>query len=110
MSMDGFRDEPPPGDLVTAYDLSQIDRYLRLLEAATDPSATWQEAVTILFGLDPAAEPTRARLVYDSHLARARWISSTGYRHMAAIAAEAPGLRIIEAKYCKGSEGGRRAE
>jgi hypothetical protein len=54
---------------------------LRLLDAANE-GAEWREAVRIIFGLDPIDEPDRARLVYDSHLARARWMSQTGYRHL----------------------------
>ena len=52
----------------------------RLLDAAAE-NADWREAVWIIFGIDPAAEPERARMVYDSHLARARWMTETGYRH-----------------------------
>jgi hypothetical protein len=54
---------------------------LRLLDAA-DEGADWREAVRIIFGLDPINEPQRARIVYDSHLARARWMTQTGYRHL----------------------------
>jgi len=53
--------------------------YLRLLDAATD-GADWREVVSVLFGLDPAREPERARRVHDSHLARARWMTTDGYR------------------------------
>jgi hypothetical protein len=38
--------------------------------------------VQIIFGLDPDREPARARSVHDSHLARARWMSRTGYRDL----------------------------
>jgi hypothetical protein len=37
----------------------------------------------ILFGIDPAAEPERARRVHDSHLDRARWMTQHGYRELA---------------------------
>jgi hypothetical protein len=36
----------------------------------------------VLFGIDPDREPGRARHVHDSHLARARWMTHTGYRHL----------------------------
>lgn len=52
---------------------------MRLLDATTD-GADWREAVSILFGLDPENDPERARRVHDTHLARARWMSETGYR------------------------------
>ena len=32
--------------------------------------------------IDPVAEPDRARRSYDSHLARARWISQSGHRQL----------------------------
>jgi hypothetical protein len=38
--------------------------------------------VRVLFGLDPEREPDRAKIVHDSHLARAHWMSETGYRHL----------------------------
>ena len=40
------------------------------------------EAAQILFGIDPALEPDRARRVHDAHLARAKWMAQTGYRHL----------------------------
>jgi hypothetical protein len=38
--------------------------------------------VRLIFGIDPEREPERARLVHDSHLARARWMTEKGYRHL----------------------------
>ncbi len=40
-------------------------------------------AVSILFGIDPAAEPERARRIHDSHLDRAKWMTQHGYRELA---------------------------
>jgi hypothetical protein len=81
MTIDTFEDSPPDGDKLTNYDERHLSTYLRLLDAA-DESADWREAVRIIFGLDPNDEPQRARIVYDSHLARARWMTQTGYRHL----------------------------
>ena len=36
------------------------------------------------FSADPAKEPERARKALESHLARARWMTEVGYRHLAA--------------------------
>ncbi|HHX91732.1 MAG TPA: DUF2285 domain-containing protein, partial [Paracoccus sp.] len=36
----------------------------------------------VLFGIDPVQEPERARQVHDSHLARARWMTQSGYRQL----------------------------
>jgi len=72
-------DDPPESTELTEYDRAHMTLYLRLLDAASD-GADWREAVSVLFGLDPAREPERARRVYDSHLARARWMTKHGYR------------------------------
>ncbi|MFG1303010.1 DUF2285 domain-containing protein [Xanthobacter autotrophicus] len=74
-----FLDEPPESSTLTDYDRTHMKLYLRLLDAATD-GADWREVVSVLFGLDPAREPERARRVHDSHLARARWMTTDGYR------------------------------
>ncbi|MFC0499940.1 DUF2285 domain-containing protein [Asaia krungthepensis] len=79
--IDAFEDTAPSGDDLTDYDRSHIKLYMRLLDAATD-GADWREAVEILFGIDPTREPERARHVHDSHLARARWMTHTGYKHL----------------------------
>jgi hypothetical protein len=76
-----FQDRPPEGDNVTSYDESHLALYIRLLDAAAE-GADWREAVQILFGLDPDQDPDRARRVHDSHLARARWMTKTGYRDL----------------------------
>jgi len=81
MTQTDFMDEPPESLTLTDYDRRQTVTYLRLLDAETD-GADWREAVSILFGLDPDREPYRARRVYDSHLARARWMSEHGYREL----------------------------
>lgn len=81
MTIDTFEDRPPDGDKLTDYDERHLSAYLRLLDAAYE-GADWREAVRIIFGLDPMLEPERARVVYDSHLARARWMTRTGYRHL----------------------------
>jgi hypothetical protein len=79
-----FADSPPAGDRVTDYDLAHLALYLKLLDAHADAAASWEDAVQLLFGIDPAAEPKRARIVHESHLARAQWMTRTGYRQLAA--------------------------
>lgn len=76
-----FLDEPPSGQVLTSYDREHMVLYLRLLDSARD-GADWREAVQILFGLDPESDPQRCRLVHDSHLARAQWMSESGYREL----------------------------
>ena len=76
-----FQDRPPPTERVNAYDEQHLATYVRLL-MAEEEGADWREVVMVLFGLDPAREPGRAKIVHDSHLARARWMTETGYRHL----------------------------
>lgn len=76
-----FEDQPPQLDRVSAYDEKHLASYIRLLDAEAE-GADWREAVAIIFGLDPAKEPGRAKRVHDSHLSRAHWIRDTGYRHL----------------------------
>jgi len=76
-----FKDCPPDSDTLTEYDERHLVTYLRLLDAAGE-GADWREAVAIIFHLDPELELARAKTVYDSHLARARWMTAKGYRHL----------------------------
>lgn len=76
-----FQDRPPLTDRVNAYDERHLVTYIRLLDAEEE-GADWREVVEIIFGLDPTREPERARIVHDSHLARARWMTETGYQHL----------------------------
>lgn len=85
-----FQDHAPDQPALTEYDRQQTGRYFRLLDAAAE-GADWREAVSLLFGIDASIEPKRARLVYDSHLARARWLSAQGYRDVVALGTNTPG-------------------
>lgn len=76
-----FDDLPPLTERVNAYDEQHLAIYLRLL-MAEEEGADWREVVQVIFGLDPQREPDRAKTVHDSHLARARWMTKTGYRHL----------------------------
>lgn len=76
-----FADVAPSGSELTEYDRTHLRLYMRVHDANED-GADWQEAVLIIFGIDPAKEPERAREVHDSHLARARWMIESGYRHL----------------------------
>jgi len=81
MTVTDFQDRPPDADRLTGYDESHLALYIRLLDADAE-GADWREAAMILFGLDADREPVRARTVHDSHLARARWMTTTGYREL----------------------------
>ncbi|WDA39250.1 MULTISPECIES: DNA -binding domain-containing protein [Sphingobium] len=81
MTTPPFEDAPPADDHITAYDERHFVTYLRILDAA-DEGADWREVAAIVFGLDPVAEHDRSRRVYESHLDRARWMTTHGYRHL----------------------------
>jgi hypothetical protein len=76
-----FADEPPLSDQLTDYDYTMLICYLRLLDAAED-DADWHEVARIVFKVDPDQEPGRAKRMYEAHLARARWMTEQGYRHL----------------------------
>jgi hypothetical protein len=76
-----FDDRPPESSHLTSYDERHLASYIRLLDAAEE-GADWREAAQIIFGVDAQKEPTRARTMYDSHLARARWMTQTGYTYL----------------------------
>lgn len=81
MTTPPFEDRTPADDSITAYDERHFVTYLRILDAA-DEEADWREVASIVFGLDADAEPDRARQIHDSHLARARWMTEHGYKHL----------------------------
>jgi len=76
-----FEDRPPLTERLNAYDEQHFVTYMRLLDAAAE-GADWREVVSVVFALDPAREPERAKVIHDSHLARARWMTRTGYRYL----------------------------
>ncbi len=76
-----FEDRAPADDRITAYDECHFVTYLRILDAAAE-GADWSQVAAVVFGLDAATEPDRARQVHDSHLARARWLTEQGYKHL----------------------------
>lgn len=81
MTAPPFETQPPQDEGVTSYDERHLVTYLRLLDAE-DEGADWREAVSIIFGIDPAKEPDRAHAVHENHLARAHWMTRSGYRHL----------------------------
>jgi len=75
-------DEAPASASLTDYDRQHFVTYLRLLDSQEDPTATWEEACRIVLRINPDAEPARARRAYDTHMARAKWMTESGYRHL----------------------------
>ncbi len=71
----------PTAETLTDYDYEHFVVYLRLLDAEA-AGADWRDAARIVLKIDAAKEPMRAHRVYDSHMARARWMTEHGYRHL----------------------------
>lgn len=76
-----FQDQAPVDMAVTAYDRQLFPIYLRLLDAEAE-GADRDEVIERLFGLCSSDDPARANRIYDSHLARAKWMSSQGFREL----------------------------
>jgi len=74
-------DTAPSDEILTGYDEQHLVTYLRMLDAEQD-GADWQEVARIVLRIDPATEPARARHAWESHLARARWMTEKGYRYL----------------------------
>ncbi|WP_188612881.1 DNA -binding domain-containing protein [Chelatococcus reniformis] len=74
-------DEAPTAETLTGYDMEHAVTYLRLLDAEAE-RADWTEVAKIILHIDPALEPGRARRAWESHLARAKWMTEQGYRHL----------------------------
>ncbi|MEH3117262.1 MAG: DUF2285 domain-containing protein [Methylorubrum populi] len=72
-------DLAPAAPEITDYDEAHFVTYMRLLDAEAD-RADWMEVARVVLHRDPAVPTTQA--CWESHLARARWMTHTGYRHL----------------------------
>jgi hypothetical protein len=81
MSNPFVADSAPEDDVLTDYDRQHFGTYLRLLDAESE-GADWTEVARIVLRIDPARETARARRAWETHLARARWMTERGYRHL----------------------------
>ena len=70
-------DVAPNEPALTAYDEQHVVTYIRLLQAEGE-GADWREVARVVLHLDPVREPERARNAYQSHLARAKWVTEQG--------------------------------
>ena len=74
-------DTAPSDGVPTRYDEQHLVTYLRLLDAEAE-GADWREVARIVLHIDPACEADRAQQAWESHLARAHWMTEHGYRHL----------------------------
>jgi Uncharacterized conserved protein (DUF2285) len=72
-------DSAPDVPALTVYDEEHAMSYIRMLAADAD-GADWRDVARIVLHLDPDHDAGRARRAYESHLARAKWITKHGYR------------------------------
>ncbi|WP_247438218.1 DUF2285 domain-containing protein [Bradyrhizobium sp. 139] len=70
-------DVAPNEPALTAYDEQHVVTYVRLLQAESE-GADWMEVARIVLRIDAEREPDRARSAYQSHLARAKWVTEQG--------------------------------
>ena len=70
-------DVAPTDSVLTRYDEQHVVTYARLLQAESE-GADWREVARIVLHIDPEREPDRARNAYQSHLARAKWVTEQG--------------------------------
>lgn len=89
-------DDPPEVAEITAYDRIHFAEYLSLLYAQAE-GLTDAEMARDICGIDPVAEPVRAKRVLAARLARARWFATHGQQ-----------LLLEEGLSAKAPEGHRR--
>lgn len=70
-------DSAPNEPALTAYDEQHVVTYIRLLQAEGE-GADWREVARVVLHMDPEREPDRVRRTYQSHLARAKWMTEQG--------------------------------
>jgi hypothetical protein len=74
-------DSAPSESILMEYDKQRLVTYLRLLDAEAD-GADWREVARVVLHIDAEREPDRAKRAWESHLARARWMTEAGYQHL----------------------------
>jgi hypothetical protein len=67
--------------MLTPYDQEHAIMYIRMLDADAE-GADWREVSRIVLHIDPDQDVQRPRCAFDSHLARAKWMSREGYKHL----------------------------
>jgi len=74
-------DLAPSSPALTVYDEEHVIAHMRMLDADAE-GADWREVSRIVLHTDPEQEPDRARRAFESHFARAKWMTQVGYRHL----------------------------
>ncbi|TIN80685.1 hypothetical protein [Mesorhizobium sp.] len=77
----GLLEEVPWSDSITAYDREHFTIYCQFLDYCAD-NASIEEMAERILGIDPVLEPVRARNAVRSHIDRANWMVTTGYKEL----------------------------
>ncbi|MER9140997.1 DUF2285 domain-containing protein [Mesorhizobium sp. M0830] len=80
-SITPIADEVPWSESLTSYDREHFAIYLRILDACAD-KASEEEMANRILGIDPSIEPVRAKKALRSHIDRANWMVTTGYKEL----------------------------
>ena len=75
---------PTESAVVTAYDRAHFAIYASLLDAVA-AGVDWRQVTATLFGVDAAVDEQAAKQVFDANLARARWMTTDGYRLLSGL-------------------------
>lgn len=62
-------------------DVDHLVTYFRLLDAYEE-GADWREVARIVLNLDAKKDPDQTKRIWKSHLTRAKWMTTNGYRHL----------------------------
>ncbi len=68
-------------DEVTPYDERHFLTFARLLDAEA-ANADWRDVTRAVLLLDPDKNPEHAHRCWQTHLARAKWMATTGYQQL----------------------------
>jgi hypothetical protein len=74
-------DLAPTSSVLTGYDEEPLLTYIRLLDARGRGLARGRQDV---LHIDPEKEPEGAFRAWETHLARARWMTTHGYKYLLA--------------------------
>jgi hypothetical protein len=77
----GLRQMAPNGEVVTDYDRAHLQHYVRLLDARRS-GVTADDMCRLILEIDPVSDPHEAQRILQSHLDRAVWMSSVGFRQL----------------------------
>ena len=75
---------PTESAVLTDYVRASFAAYDSLLDAVA-AGVDWRKVTATLFGVDAAVDEQAAKQVFDANLARARWMTTVGYRLLAGL-------------------------